>query len=233
MRVLQFTQIGSRKKQEDSLFISDDNKLFVVCDGVGNSVDGAGASQSITNSIHHYYKGGHELLPEDTVKGLISNANMDLIHNQLVGSSSTLALLFLNFGNAYITHLGDSKIFYISQNKWWATKDHSFVQELYEAGILASESEMKSHPLRSRITKAVTDEPLVIEDDIHIKVIPNIIEGDIFILCTDGVLENLTSDELVDIFSNSKLSFEERFKTLQNICTQYSKDNNTAVAILV
>jgi serine/threonine protein phosphatase PrpC len=73
----------------------------------------------------------------------------------------------------------------------------------------------------------------MIDDDIQVKCIPNIKKGDIFILCSDGVLENMTSDDLVEIFSNSKLTFEENFKVLQNICTQYSKDNNTAIAIII
>jgi PPM family protein phosphatase len=237
MKILQFIQTGKRPKQEDSLFISDDQRLFVVCDGVGGSHDGAAASQSITASIASHYPSIRWNNPEVLIKELILHANHELIKDndniKISASSSTIAMLYIYENSAFITHIGDSKIFYINRDtaQWWSSKDHSFVQELYEAGILESEHEMKSHPLRSRITQALSNESLISEQIIRIKHIETLKAGDLIILCTDGVMEKLTSDEMVGLFSSPGVKVSDAFEYLKNMCAETSRDNNTAILI--
>lgn len=237
MKILQFIQKGKRPKQEDSFYISEDQRLFVVCDGVGGSLDGAAASHSITKSIASRYPVIHLYSPESLIKELILNANSTILKEdsavKISASSSTIAMVYLFDKSAFITHIGDSKIIYINREsaQWWSSKDHSFVQELYEAGILESESEMKSHPLRSRITQALSNENLISEDIIKIKNISSLNKGDLIILCTDGVMEKLTSEEMVGLFSNPGIQVSDAFEYLKNMCAETSRDNNTAIVI--
>jgi len=237
MKILQFIQKGKRPKQEDSFFISEDQRLFVVCDGVGGSLDGAAASHNITKSIAAKYPIVHLSNPELLIKELILNANAYILTEdssiKLSASSSTIAMVYLFDKSAFITHIGDSKIIYINREsaQWWSSKDHSFVQELYEAGILESESEMKSHPLRSRITQALSNENLISEDIIKIKHISSLNTADVIIICTDGVMEKLTSEEMVALFSNPEVQVSDAFEYLKNMCSATSRDNNTAIVI--
>lgn len=238
MKVYHFNQQGKRPKQEDSLFISDDLTLFVICDGVGGGSSGGLASHVITESISKHFNSLEED-PIILIKDLILTANQDLKQScerfEVHDSSTTIALLLIRKNEAYATHIGDSKIFYISTGKaeWWVSKDHSFVQELYEAGILESEYEMKTHPMRSRITQAISNDHPINIDNIRIHHIPNISSKDIFILCTDGVMEKLSSEEMINLFSDKKSSTEETFNIIKFKCAEGSKDNNTAIVIEV
>jgi protein phosphatase len=236
MKVYHFNQQGLRPKQEDSLFISNDQSLFVVCDGVGGSNSGAIASQMITDSISGNYATTNTN-PIDQIKSLILRANKDLQDKcqtiAINNTSTTIALLLLNNKDAYITHIGDSKIFYISKSKreWWVSKDHSFVQELFEAGILESEYEMKVHPLRSRITQAISNDLPITADNIRIHHIADICLDDIFILCTDGVMEKITSEDMISLFTDLKKDVKNAYDYLKKSCDETSKDNNTAIVI--
>jgi serine/threonine protein phosphatase PrpC len=146
-------------------------------------------------------------------------------------ASSTLVILLLKEGKAYMTHVGDSKIIYIDKthHEWWVSKDHSLVQELFEAGILGSEREMKTHPLRNRITLSMNSDSLIAESEIKIDTLSKIHPGDIFMLCTDGVIENMTTDEIVKLCMEHPA--ETAFHQIRQYCQQNSKDNNTAIFI--
>lgn len=235
MRIFRFEHQGQRPKQEDSSYISDDRSLFLVCDGVGGSHNGGEASRAIVESIEAQY---HEISSEDyesIIRKLIVQANYHLFEKlgQNKSASTTMVMLMIIDGKAFMTHLGDSKIFYIdkTRNEWWMSKDHSLVQELFEAGILESEREMKSHPLRNRITLSMNSDTLLAEDEIKVNQVPKVNPGDIFILCTDGVLENINSDEMIDLFKSKPI--EEAYLDLKNLCEENSKDNNTAIIIEV
>jgi serine/threonine protein phosphatase PrpC len=235
MKVLSFEHQGQRPSQQDSSYISHDMSLFLVCDGVGGSMHGGEASRIIKDSIESQYKNRKISHVEKDLKEFLVQANYNLLntfsHTTAKAASSTLVLVLLKDGKAYTTHLGDSKIFYINKvtHEYWVSKDHSLVQELFEAGILESENEMKSHPLKNRITLAMSSDSLVDELEIKVDVIPNINKGDIFILCTDGVLENLTSDQMVELFTNNPI--EEAYKHVKSLCEEHSRDNNTAIFV--
>lgn len=233
MRIFRFEHQGRRPKQEDSSYISDDKCLFLVCDGVGGSFNGGEASKIIVESISNHYKVNGNSDAEGTLKKLVVQANFKLfdIFGEARTASSTLVIVLIKENNAYMTHLGDSKIFYInkSNQSWWVSKDHSLVQELYEAGILESEQEMKNHPLRNRITLSMNSDSLLTENEIKVITQPKLNAGDIFILCTDGVLENITSDEMIELFS--KKPVDAAYMQLRDHCKETSKDNNTAIII--
>lgn len=235
MRIFRFEHQGQRPKQEDSSYISDDRSLFLVCDGVGGSHNGGEASKAIVEIIGKQYSMMANADFESSLKRLVVQANYQLfeLFNENKTASTTLVLVLIKEDKAFITHLGDSKIFYIDKTKheWWVSKDHSLVQELFEAGILETEREMKSHPLRNRITLSMNSDTLLAEDEIKINVVPKVNTGDIFILCTDGVLENITSDEMADLFTNKPI--EEAYLQLKSQCQENSKDNNTAIIIEV
>ena len=92
---------------------------------------------------------------------------------------------------------------------------------------------MKTHPMRSRITQAISNDHPIVADSIKIHHIPNITADDVFILCTDGVMEKLTSEGMVELFSDKKTNIEETFESLKKNCAETSKDNNTAIVIEV
>jgi len=235
MKIYQFSQQGKRQYQEDSLFISPDYKLFAVCDGVGGSDDGFMASNMVVINLFNLYNQKGKLNNQNDLMHYIYEAIVPINAKNNVSIATTITLLCFIETTAYLFHVGDSRIFHISpmRQKWSVTKDHSFVQELYEAGILTSEQEMKNHPMRNRITKAISSTEPIQLIDIHIKVISDLQQGDLFLLCSDGALEQFTNEEIVKHFSNTVESLESKWEEFRVHCQENSKDNNTAILVKI
>lgn len=235
MIIKHFQLQGNKAEQEDSFFISPDNRLFVVCDGVGGSVNGKRASNTMVKVISEHYL-AHETpivdlgdlctIIENSLDQFSVIAKCDSESSRM---GTTMALLYLQGDRAYVAHIGDSRVVLIKKfsANVWSTKDHSIVQELLDAGILKDEEEMKSHPYRNRITRAISGSKTSI-NDVVFNEIKGIQKGDVFVICSDGLLENFTNEKL-------NLSFKEReFDQAINalyLASQSSRDNTTAIVV--
>ncbi|MEE9373847.1 MAG: PP2C family serine/threonine-protein phosphatase [Saprospiraceae bacterium] len=239
MKIRNFTYQGQRDYQEDNLYIDQKAKsLFFVCDGVGGSHGGSTASNIIVNEIKKQYNG---LCQNKIDKGKIIEM-IKIAHNALVDQSkhnlalkdmaTTIALLYICGNKAITCHVGDSKVYYLNvkTGNWWCTKDDSTVQELFDSGVLNSEEEMKNHPYKNRITRALSGnnlEPPIIT----IETIDEIETDDIFLVCTDGALEDYSSHQLVEHFLSKEKSFDQAWDEFEENCKNHSSDNNTSIGI--
>ena len=229
-----FQILGKKANQEDAYFYSQDHSLFVVCDGVGGRNGGEVASRTIVENIRKQYvsiadKKIDLTLINDMIRSAIEDLNeISTEQDTLDGMSTTLALLYVSNGRAYTAHIGDSRIRKLNQSnkEIWSTKDHSIVQELFDAGVLNSESDMQKHPYRNRITKAIVANNTKLSDVVFDE-IPTIDNNDIFIVCSDGLLEHYTNNSLLDAFA--KRDFEDVFFDMKMTCEKNSRDNSTVI----
>ena len=237
MKVLSFHHKGQREYQEDSLYIDPEGKLFIVCDGVGGSKNGDIASKLVVDTIVKHYSHMNGEMTEDHFKYFI-NESMLLISRvaeedtSFAGMATTISLLYLDGDQAIIAHVGDSRVYYISNSTTWTvTKDHSMVRELYDAGVLKSEAEMSRHPFRNRITKAIkasTQQPELVAE---VMTIDNVGAGELFIICSDGAVENYLSEQLVEHFTNDTMTFKSLWDIYKENCKLNSVDNNTCILV--
>jgi len=242
MRIYQFSQQGKRSHQEDSLLVDlERHSIFIVCDGVGGNSNGKMASEItieyfsmslLTSSsnpiskeeiISFFYKAGDNLI------------NAINLHPESEGMATTVALAWFTPKDLVISHLGDSRVYVIkpSTNSYWRTKDHSLVQELYDAGIIKSEADMQSHPMKNRITGAITSSPRSDVTDPSISRFDDLDPGDMIMLCSDGVLEAFPNQEFIRILMDETLSLEEKGKKIQEECELKSTDNNTCIILQI
>lgn len=231
MKIYTFQFIGNKHRQEDSFKISSDNAFFVLCDGVGGSEEGLEASQYVSNRLIELYESNSsDRFKLDYSIKLVS-AELKAFYNEKK-IATTLVAMQLKEGNAYLSSVGDSKLFYVHSNssKSWTSKDDSLVQDLRDIGVLKSEEDMKSHPFRNKITKALNSTKLL--TSISVNEINNIQSGDIFYLCSDGAIENIMSDQVLNLFSQKLLSFEQKSKHLEILASE-SIDNSTGILIQV
>lgn len=238
MHVDSFQHIGTRKVQQDRFFSHPDNSVFAVCDGVGGSQDGGLAADQVIQSIKERYQKKDTPFSPNQLKEILLAASNDLVgyakKNDVGTIATTLAMIAFEGTTAISCHIGDSKIFHIqSRNKYWYSKDHSVVQELFDSGVLSSEDEMLHHPMRNRITKALTSKEVLNKNEVKINLHRNIQQGDIFILCTDGALETFTPSNVVELFTNTDITLESRWDYFKENCLLNSKDNCTCIIILV
>ena len=230
-----FIQIGKRKTQQDALYISNDQKLLAVCDGVGGLLAGEKASQTIVNAIHSYYTDQNKIEDKNDLAQLVQYAQTKL--NELViddklleGLSTTLALVYIGESQILIAYAGDTRIIYIARDNksFQATKDHSLVRELRDADIIKSDTDMLLHPLRNRITKVLKGSYKADNNlQIDFQKIQNYSKGDLLLIASDGALESFTTKQIAHFFMDGEI--EEKWESYKNHCETNSKDNNTCI----
>lgn len=198
-------EMGGRKNNEDSIFPalgkSDSNcRLFLVCDGVGGQDKGEVASQIICKAFPAYIEKQRrndlqvEPLLLEALKYAEDQINIYIdSHTNSDGMASTVTVLYLSDEGVALGWVGDSRIYHVRDGQiLFRTKDHSLVQSLVDMGEI-TEEEAKNHPRKNVIERAVSGR-VPARMDTH--VISDVREGDFFLLCTDGVLETL-DDQLI------------------------------------
>jgi len=184
-----------RKANEDSIGsltneeTNGNGDIFVVCDGMGGHVGGAIASQTAVKYILQYFKNPHPN-PIVALEKAVSLANDQIIElsqkdPDLKGMGTTCTVLLTQKEKIFIAHVGDSRIYINTENKLYRlTKDHSFVQQLVDAGQL-KDSEMESHPRKNELTTALGVDFNVVVEVAENPILPK--KGDKFLMCSDGL----------------------------------------------
>ena len=212
MQLFSRVDIGKvRKSNQDAAnaFMLSENVAFaIVCDGMGGAKGGDIASQKAVEVISRYVE--NSFYPKiDTEKSIqllqnaVSSANMELFdlslkNEQLKGMGTTVVAALIFDGRAVICHVGDSRAYVISDTITQITTDHSVVQSLIESGKI-SLSEAKDFPDKNVITRALGVEENVVSD---YNVVP-LKDNEYLLLCTDGLTNFASSDEILKIFMNS------------------------------
>ena len=228
-------EIGQRSNQEDSIAQWDD-RLFVLCDGMGGHEKGEVASQTVCRSLVKWFE---EYIENDEFTDNQLRDAIEYAYTELDkyddGSpkkmGTTLTLLYIHNKGVTAAHIGDSRIYHIRPNVGilYQSRDHSLVFDLFQAGEI-SYDEMATFPQKNIITRAMQPgvDNRMRPDIIHIT---NIQPGDYFYMCPDGMLEQMSNEELVDLLS-SDVSDEEKQRQLIKK-TADNQDNHSAWLIHV
>ena len=238
-----FLQRGQRDNQEDARWPDCDSpdtgqRFFVVCDGVGGSEKGEEASATV---CHAFAKalGGYDFTRNFTnadFSHALDKAYDALDQKAKQGQrdmATTLTFAAFHAGGAMLVHIGDSRIYQIrpSQGIIYRSDDHSLVNQMVHSGIITPE-EAETHPQRNVITRCM--EP-VSEDQSRCMATAmrttDVKAGDYFLLCTDGVLHQVSDAQLVELLVQD-VPDEQKIRELATK-SENSSDNNTAYLIPV
>jgi len=232
MKLVEFKQQGSRKNNED--FHGHNENIVIVCDGIGGHVSGEVASNFIVSELLESFSSFDSSLSKNYIQEKIvlsqQNLNKLLIESpELEKMGTTLTLVVMSKFAWYAAHIGDSRIYLFrpSEKKFWHTWDHSFVGELVRANEITREAG-RFHPMSNRVARAIiaNSENKISKADIA--KFDEIKEGDIFLLCSDGVIEAWGDHELCELMCNPDLDLNKKCETIRVKCDEQSKDNNTA-----
>lgn len=214
-----------RTAQEDShdmAIMTPNGDVFVVCDGMGGHVGGAKASSIAVSSIIEYLKKEKYNDIPQALNEAIQYANMQIIgfasaNPEFKGMGTTACIVVLQEKEAYIAHVGDSRIYlYLGKEQQLhrVTKDHSYVQTLVDKGEI-SDDDAEHHPNKNRILKALGIRPKMTPtvNVVHPK------NGDIFLICTDG-LNGMICDNTIEQAMKQDLPLEARGELLINLAMQ-------------
>lgn len=229
-------ELGQRDNQEDSI-IQWDDRLFVLCDGMGGHEKGEVASQTVCQSLVTWFEknvNSDDTFTDDQLREAIEYAYTELdkyADGNPKQMGTTLTLLYISNSGVTAAHIGDSRIYHIRPNigTLYQSRDHSLVFDLFQAGEITYE-EMATFPQKNIVTRAMTpgEDNRMRPDIIHIT---DIQPGDYFYMCSDGMLEQMDNDLLVDLLS-SQLTDEVKKNKLIEL-TKGNQDNHSAWIIHV
>lgn len=226
-----------RKAQEDShdmAALTPNGDVFVVCDGMGGHVGGKQASSIAVKSIIEYLKADKYSQPLQALNDALQYANMQILgyanaHPELKGMGTTACVVLLQDSEAYIAHVGDSRIYlYLGKEKQLhrVTKDHSFVQTLVDAGQI-TDDEAEHHPNKNRILKALGIKPALEPSFNAVK--PK--NDDVFLICSDG-LSGMISDKVIGEIMSKDVSLRQKGDLLINSALDAGGLDNITIELI-
>ena len=227
-----------RDHNEDSVIIlSNENAtLMAVADGMGGHRAGEVASSIVIKNISDRFKNGFFNLnkPEavEWIKEVVNESNSLIFkyaedNPESKGMGTTLVLAIITSEYILFGNIGDSSGFVMKDNIIHkVTKDHTLVNLLLEAGEL-TEEEAENHPKKNILMNA-----LGINDPIEIDIFDCNIDIDEILLCSDG-LTNMLTNENIERVLNGDGTLEEKVIKLIKKANNRGGTDNISVAYLV
>lgn len=239
-----------REGQEDYIFPSHeaagpDDLLFMVCDGMGGHEAGEVASKAVCEAMSESILSVASK-PSTTFTDKMFSQALAAAFDQLDARDphpdsdkkmgTTMTLLKFHAGGATMAHIGDSRIYQFRPNDEgklqivFKTEDHSLVNDLLKVGELTPE-EAKNFPRKNVITRAMQAN-MERRPNADIKTTTDVRAGDYFFMCSDGMLENATDENLEYMIGRNDLSDEDKVTMLRGN-SEDNHDNHSAYLIHV
>ncbi len=201
MKWTQVTEVGRvRKNNEDSILSKPQLGLFAVADGMGGHNAGEVASTLAVLVLEDRVRNSLAPTPDKVLAEAVQEANLRIWQQgerklEQKGMGTTITALLLQSQFAAIAQVGDSRAYLFRNQKLrQLTTDHSLVQEMFKGGLI-SRDEMSTHPNKNILTRALGSEEIV-EVDTQIMAYQ---DHDLFLLCSDGLYDMITEEEILRI----------------------------------
>lgn len=232
-RVWAETNCGTvRKLNEDALVNCPDLGLWAVADGAGGHQSGEVASGAIADSLSALTPG---IPPQEALRELRSRISD--VHAALraeaarrgggVMIASTVVMLLIREGHFVCFWAGDSRGYLLRGGELMQiTRDHSLVQDLVDTGVITPQ-QAESHPQSNIITRAVGADSETLELD---KVSGQLMDGDRFLLCSDGLCKTL-DDATLERLLGADGSANIAAGLIDAALRSGARDNVTAVVV--
>lgn len=241
------TDVGlKRTHNEDYFALIEEDRLFMVADGMGGHASGDVASKLSTEVVGEFYR--HSRNPEaswpyrydpsrsfaeNRVVASIRLAN-ERIHDASLrnrsqrGMGTTIVTFHLNGTDGYIAHVGDSRCYRCRNGRIESlTRDHSLLEEWKDARPGLTEEEIRDFPHKNVITRALGMRETVDVDLAKVR----IRDSDKFLLCSDGLSGMLADEEIHEVLQNYDDPEEVVAELIERSNAAGGDDNITAMLI--
>lgn len=229
---------NQKKTVLKSFFSSNQEQVLCVCDGMGGEKYGEIASYIAVKKIINYKNKYSNLFTHfsEYVESYVQSANNALCafinENNGERSGSTMALLCISpqQKEAVAANLGDSKVFLFRKKELRkVSEDHNQAQSLVNLGII-SEDEARTHKDKSKLTQhlGIYSYEMILEPFISDNII--IEKNDLFMICSDGLTDMLSYEEISKILSE-KIPPKKKCRKLVEKANEHGGDDNITVII--
>ncbi len=242
MRFANATDPGRvRTSNQDTYYSDPEGRFFIVADGMGGHAAGATASLLAVEAVRQKLEGSWSSLmakkaqPTQLLVDAVDAANQSILEDQRRNperadmGTTVVALLFDPHGNAWSAHIGDSRLYRLRDDVIeQMTEDHTLVSRFIRQGDLLPE-QARTHSLRHVLERCLGRQDT---GDASVQPIP-VRPGDRFLLCSDGLTEELSDSQIAEYVAQANGS-PETFDRLPEILIEAAKarggrDNITVV----
>ena len=206
--------------------------LFIVADGMGGHNAGDTASRMCVEEVVSQIEESTKITPIGIFEQAVSAANervfqASLSDKALNGMGTTIVATVVLGDTAYIVNVGDSRLYAYKDTLRQVTVDHSLVEEMVQSGKIHKE-DMRTHPNKNIITRALGTNSDVKADCFEIEVN----EGDVLLLCSDG-LSNMLEDDIIEkIIEENKDDMKAAGEKLVKEANEAGGKDNISVVLI-
>ena len=228
------TDMGKvRSNNEDAFLIDADSQYCLVADGMGGAAAGEMASQIFAETAAEVLKRSgvfSEQALVDSIQSVFLQANDRILEHveqypEHKGMGCTAELLAFTSTGFVLGHMGDSRTYRLRDaHLKQLTKDHSLVQEQIDQGLITLE-QARTHRMRNIILRAVGVRPSPVLDTLRGPIFP----GDLFLMCSDGLTDLVTDDEILEIIKTGSTLLSKAKQLIELANLVGGKDNVTVV----
>ncbi len=222
---------GTFTTPEDERNAHPGGRLMIVADGMGGHRGGATASRLAAETVKTSYLGG---TTDDVAAALheaLARANERVFQEaqttpDLRGMGTTTSALAVRGGEAWLGHVGDSRIYLVRGDEIrQLTDDHSLVASMVREGLLTPK-EAESHPRRNVLQRSIG-----VGEDVEIDVRGpfEVQELDTFVLCSDGLHGVVSPKEIKDIVLGKPIG--EAADALVDLALERGAPDNVTVIV--
>lgn len=240
MKSFYLTDVGKvRSHNEDSVTIlrnQSNEVLMVVADGMGGHRKGEVASSLVVTFLGKRFTSmgtlGTKADAINWLKNILDEMNQAIIdygnsHADSRGLGTTAVIALITDNYLIIGNVGDSSAYVMKNGKLHkVTKPHTLVNLLVEAGDL-TEEEARNHPKKNVLLKALGSgdkaEPDVLDVDN---------EAEAVLLCSDGLTNMLTDEQIEKVLIDPELELEEKIIKLVRKTNARGGVDNVSIAYL-
>ena len=237
MKYSSICEIGDRDVNEDSVacLARGDRWCFVVADGLGGHDKGEVASSIVTATFSDEFTESFKS-NAGFLAGAFDNAQERIVNakQKAAEMKTTCVALSIAAGRFVYGHIGDSRLYHFRRAKLRSrTLDHSVPQMLELSGEI-SEDDIRGHPDRGRLFRAMGDEWDVPRYELSRE--RKLSGGDAFLLCTDGFWEHIPDAMMTQTLREAG-SAEKWLHAMRDVVLaaggEVSLDNFSAIAVII
>lgn len=235
-----YTSAGDRTLNEDYMLVGANRNsvIFALADGMSKYGGGEIAAKAACTSAISEFAACDDLgevsafarMYESAISKIKSEQQQLSPFNKIY---STLNLLYFYSNNAYLSHIGNTRTYFFRDNKIISkTNDHSQAAVMANAGII-SEDEIRFKRGRKVLLKTLGAESGDMDYDINSPI--RIKAGDAFLICSDGLWEQISDRDIEETLSISESPDKWIYNMVKSIenAEINNKDNLSAIAIRI
>jgi len=227
-----------RINNEDSFFFSAEpvgifDELMIVCDGMGGHSFGEVASSVCVQTLTDTIRETPDPSPVFVLEQAINSANLEVRKEsdrlKSSGMGTTMVMAAIQENIAYIANIGDSRLYLLDKGAKTlrqVTRDHSLVEEQVAKGLLSRGSTLYASQ-KNVITRAIgvysEPDPDFFEEELT--------EGNVLLLCSDGLTNMVPEDEILKILLNESFSLRQRVLLLIDAANRGGGTDNITVIL--